>query len=303
MFISNLSLFLQIVEKGSMAAAGREAGLSPTTVSERLSALESHFGVVLLNRTTRAISLTEEGRTLVEGARHLLGEVNDLEGRIRHGAQTLSGTIRISAPSDIGRNAVSNAINLFLAEHPAISIELILTDGYVDIVGEGIDLALRFGPVIDSSLRAKNLGNKKRIICAAPSYLEQYGKPTKPFDLKSHNCIVMRFGTRLDNVWRFGSNTLQQVITVKGNRISNDGALVRRWGLDGLGIILKSEFDVGADISAGNLIELLSDYAPAPTPLQILFPPSRAQPSRVRALAEHLARTLENNETLSLNQR
>ena len=142
MLLDNIALFLQIVEKGSLVAAGREAGLSPTTVSERLAALESHFGVVLLNRTTRALNLTEEGRTLVEGAKQVLGEVQDLESRIRLGAETLSGTIRVSAPSDLGRTLVSAEVHRFLAEHPAISIELLLSDGYVDVVGQGFDIAL-----------------------------------------------------------------------------------------------------------------------------------------------------------------
>lgn len=243
--LSNIDLFLQIVEKGSLTAAGREAGLSSTTVSERLSALEAHFGVVLLNRTTRALSLTDEGRTLVEGAKQVLGEVEDLETRIRFGARTLSGPTRISAPSDIGRTFVSAEIDYFLSAHPGISVELLLSDGYVDIVGEGFDIALRFGPVTDSSLRFRSLGQKRRLVCAAPSYLEKNGRPKKPVDLKHHNCLVMRFGAHLDNVWRFGPETMQEVVTVRGDRVANDGALVRQWGPGGRRIILKSELDVG----------------------------------------------------------
>ena len=206
MLLANIALFLKIVEKGGLAAAGREVGLSSTTVSERLAALETHFGVVLLNRTTRAISLTDEGRTLLEGAKMVLGEVEDLETRIRLGAQTLSGPIRISAPSDIGRTHVSAAISSFLAKHPAISIELVLSDGYVDFVGQGLDIALRFGSVTDSSLRVRSLGLQRRLVCAAPAYLAKHGMPKKPVDLKKHNCLVMRFGANLDNVWRFGAN-------------------------------------------------------------------------------------------------
>jgi DNA-binding transcriptional LysR family regulator len=301
MLLDNISLFLKIVEKGGLAAAGREVGLSSTTVSERLAALEAHFGVVLLNRTTRAISLTEEGRTLVEGAKQVLGEIEELETRIRFGAQTLSGPIRISAPSDIGRSVVSAEIGRFLSQHPAISVELLLSDGYVDIVGQGFDLALRFGPATDSSLRVRSLGRKRRLVCAAPGYLARHGTPKKPVDLKSHNCLVMRFGTNLDNVWRFGPGTMQQIVTVRGDRVANDGALVRQWCLAGHGIMLKSELDVGPDIRAGNLLELLADYAPPPTPLQMLFPPSRAQPRRVRALADQLAGVLQSLEQSSGN--
>ncbi|MEM6462366.1 MAG: LysR family transcriptional regulator [Pseudomonadota bacterium] len=289
MLLKNIALFRLIVEKGSLTAAAREAGLSSTTVSERLAALEAHYGVVLLNRTTRAISLTDEGRMLVDGARHVLEEVDELDARIRLGAQTLSGSIRLSAPSDIGRTAVAPEIGRFLENHPAISIELLLSDGYVDVVDAGFDMALRFGPVADSTLRARVLCHAKRVVCASPAYLRRCGIPETPSDLTTHNCLVMRFGPELDNVWRFGDGDDRQLVAVRGDRVANDGALVRQWCLAGHGIILKSELDVGPDIERGELVELLEEYAAPAIPLQVLFPPSRAQPRRVRALAEHLA--------------
>lgn len=289
MLLDNIALFIQIVEKGSLTAAGREADLSTTTVSERLAALEAHFGVVLLNRTTRSISLTAEGQMLLDGAKQVLGDVRDLESQIRFGAQTLSGPIRISAPSDLGRSVISPAINRFVAEHSEVSIDLLMSDGFVDIVGSGVDIAIRFGQVTDSSLRVRSLGHRQRMVCASPGYIEKRGEPKKPSDLKMHNCLVMRFGENLDNVWRFGKGNSQQVVTVRGDRVANEGGLVRQWCLEGHGIVLKSELDVRADIEAGNLMQLLAKYAPPPTPLQMLFPPSRAQPKRVRELADRLA--------------
>lgn len=300
MLLSNIALFQQIVEKGSLAAAGREAGLSSTSVSERLAALEAHYGVVLLNRTTRSISLTEEGRTLLEGGKRVLGEIEDLESRIRFGAETLSGPIRISAPSDIGRTVVAEEINRFLAAHPAITVELLLSDGYVDVVGQGFDLAVRFGSITDSSLRIRSLGLKRRVVCAAPAYLASHGTPQKPDDLHGHNCLLMRFGGNLDNLWRFGPDQQPQFVTVRGNRVANDGALVRQWCLAGYGIMLKSELDVGADLRTGKLVELLAEHAQPATPVQMLFPPGRAQPRRVRALADRLALALQGNEHSTL---
>ncbi|MBT3143879.1 MULTISPECIES: LysR family transcriptional regulator [Roseobacteraceae] len=289
MLIDNIRLFLTITEKGSLVAAGREAGLSATTVSERLAALEAHYGVVLFNRTTRSLSLTDEGRTLLNGAKLVLGEIEDLETRIRHGAETLSGPIKVSAPIDIGRSFVSRVISTFTADHPAISIELQLSDGYVDIVGQGFDLALRFGTVTDSTLRTRNLGQFRRIVCAAPSYIARHGTPQTPADLAHHNCLIMRFGTTMDNVWRFGSGKKPLTVTVRGNKIVNDGSLVRQWALEGHGIILKSELDVADDLKVGRLVALLEGYASPPNPLQIMFPPGRAQPRRVRALSEALS--------------
>jgi len=293
MLLTNIALFRTIVEKGSLSGAARELSLSPTTVSERLAALETHYGVVLLNRTTRSISLTEEGRTLIEGAKQVLGEIEDLETRIKQGAQTLSGLIRISAPSDLGRTIVTDEINRFLALHASISVELMLSDGYIDIVGQGFDIAVRFGAVTDSSLRIRSLGLKRRLVCASPGYVEKHGAPRTPDDLKDHNCLVMRFGINLDNVWRFGSDPARQIVTVRGDRVANDSALVRQWALDGHGVMYRSELDVGSDIEAGRLVELLADHAPPATPIQMLFPPSRAQPRRVRALAEQLALRLQ----------
>ena len=288
MILDNLRLFLTIAEKGSLVAAARETGKSTTTVSERLAALETHYGVVLFNRTTRSISLTEEGRTLLEGAKSVLSEVADLDTRIRHGAEMLSGPIRISAPVDLGRSIISQAISTFTEENPAVSIELSLSDGYVDLVGQGFDLAVRFGNVTDSTLRVRSLGVFQRLVCAAPAYLEKHGTPQSPDDLVDHNCLVMRFGETLDNVWEFGKGPKRHRVTVRGSRVVNDGWLIRSWALAGHGIILKSELDVADDIRSGALVSLLENDLPPSNPLQVMFPPGRAQPRRVTAFADHL---------------
>ena len=220
MNLTKLRLFLQIVEKGSLAAAGRELGLSPTTVSEHLAALEAYYGVTLLNRTTRAIRLTEEGRILVDGAKNLLAEATDLDNRIRFGAKTLSGLIRISVPADLGRTIIAPVIDSILSEHPAITIELRLSDAYINLIDEGIDIAVRFGKMRDSTFRVRNLGQFPRVVCAAPAYIAEFGEPLVPSDLHQHNCLVMRFGAHLDNTWHFRQNNDDQQIIVQGNRIA-----------------------------------------------------------------------------------
>ena len=292
MLLDNLRLFLTIAEKGSLIGAARETGMSATSVSERLAALESHYGVVLFNRTTRSISLTEEGRMLVDGAKNVLGEVADLDSRIRHGAETLSGPLRISAPVDLGRSFVSQVVAAFTAENPAVSVEMLLSDGYADLVGQGFDLAIRFGKITDSSLRMRSLGTFRRLVCASPAYLARHGTPQRPEDLLHHNCMVMRFGDTLDNVWEFRNGTDRQQVNVRGNRIVNDGSLIRSWALAGHGVVLKSELDVGEDVREGRLVSLLNDYLAEPPPLHMMFPPSRAQPRRVAAFADLLAQTI-----------
>lgn len=292
MLLDNLRLFLVIAEKGSLVAAARETGMSTTTVSERLAALEAHYGVVLFNRTTRSISLTEEGRTLFEGAKSVLSEVTDLDSRIRLGAETLSGPIRISAPVDLGRSIISQAISTFTEENPAVSIELSLSDGYVDLVGQGFDLAVRFGNVTDSTLRVRSLGTYQRLVCASPAYLKTHGRPQSPDDLTNHNCLVMRFGETLDNTWEFKKGSKRQRVTVRGSRVVNDGWLIRSWALAGHGIVLKSELDVVKDIESGSLVSLLEDHLPPANPLQMMFPPGRGQPRRVTALAKQIQKSL-----------
>jgi DNA-binding transcriptional LysR family regulator len=295
MLLPNLALLVRIAEKGGLAAAGRDFGLSPATVSERLVSLEAHYGAKLINRTTRSISLTDEGRLLVEGARRLLSDAEDLKSLVRNGVDRVSGLIRISAPFDLGRHRIAPLLDGFLEEHPDIEVDLLLADGYVDIVGQGIDLAVRYGALKDSQLVAHRLGEHRRIVCAAPKYLERYGVPSHPKDLGDHNCLIMRFGNSFDSEWSFREAGKDFSVLVKGNRTSNDGALVRSWCLQGFGITLKSIWDIEHHLAKGELVALLPDYMPAPSSLQILYQGGRSMPKRNRLLIDHLSRHLTLN--------
>jgi DNA-binding transcriptional LysR family regulator len=286
--IDTLALFVRIVERGGFAAAGRDLGLSPAMVTERVSALEAHYGARLLNRTTRSVSLTEEGKLLLDGARQLVSDAADMQSRIKFGVNRISGSIRISAPSDLGRNRISDLLNAFMLSHPEISIELILSDGYVDLAGLGIDLAVRLGQLKDSSLNAVRLGANTRVVCASPNYLKQRGKPQTPRDLLLHNCLLMRFGAGIDREWTFAEAGKNSTITVNGNRIANDGDLVRLWCLQGHGIALKSIWDVKEDLKTGRLEELLQPFAPLPTALHVLYQGGSSVSKRVRALIDAL---------------
>jgi DNA-binding transcriptional LysR family regulator len=276
------------VERGGLAAAGRDLGLSPAVVTERLAALEAHYGARLLNRTTRAVSLTDEGRLLLSGARQLVSDASDMEARIRLGVDRISGPIRLSAPIDLGRQRLVPALDAFMAEHPDVTLELVLSDGYVDLAAQGIDLALRLGTLKDSSMRAVRLGSNRRVVCASPSYLAQRGTPQRPADLAHHNCLLMRFGTGVDREWAFVEGGRRSVQVVSGNRIANDGSLVRRWCLQGCGITLKSEWDLRDDLREGHLVALLESFEPPPSALQLLYQGGAAMPRRVRALIDAL---------------
>jgi DNA-binding transcriptional LysR family regulator len=292
MLLDNLTLFLQIIEKGGLAAAGRELGLAPATVTERLASLEAHYGARLLTRTTRSISLTDEGRALVTGARRILAEAEETEARIRLGVEKISGLIRISAPIDLGRNKIVPMLDEFMNENREVSIDLTLNDGNVDLVGQGIDLALRYGDLSDSSMKSKKLQDNRRLICASPDYLKQCGTPQHPDDLEHHNCIFMRFGTQTFRDWVFDVDGRPKTYRVQGNRVANDGELVRQWCVAGKGIAIKSEWDVHDDLSAGRLISILEKFAPKPTSLTLVYPAGAVQPRRVRALMDHISGAL-----------
>jgi len=289
MLLDNLALFIRIVEKGGLAVAGRDLGLSPATVTERLNTLESYYGATLLKRTTRAIHITEEGRLLLDGAKRLLAEANDLECRLKQGVDQISGPIRLSAPLDLGRNRLTPIIDAFLTVYPQVSIDLILNDGYMDMVSEGIDFAIRYGNLTSSSLKVKKIASTRRLVCAAPSYLEKYGTPQTPYELEKHNCLIMRFGQILDNEWSFSMDDRVVKIPVHGNRIANDGEQVRHWCLAGYGIAYKADLDVEADIAEGKLISLLAPYLNVPSQLQIIYPQSNTMPRRVRMLIDYIA--------------
>jgi DNA-binding transcriptional LysR family regulator len=297
MTLGNLALFLRIVEKGSLAAAGRELGFSAASVSERLVALEKYYGAALLNRTTRAISLTDEGRLLVQGARRLLAEADELEALIRLGVEKISGPIRLSAPIDLGRSTLVPILDAFLAEHPEVTIDLNLTDGYVDLVGQGQDFAIRYGELADSTLRVKRLVENRRIVCAAPAYLATRGTPQHPDDLVQHECLVMRYGLTTDRDWPFLIDGKERRVVVQGHRIANDGELVRVWCRNGLGIARKSRLDVEADLKTGNLVEVLQDFSSGDTGLQIVYPATQAQSKRVRFLIERIAKAFSSSSS------
>src|SRR5260221_3641708 len=205
------------------------------------------------------------------------------------GVEKISGPIRLSAPIDLGRSYLVAILDAFLAEHAEVTIDLNLTDGYVDLVGQGQDLAIRYGELADSTLRVKRLGNNRRVVCASPAYLESKGLPRHPDDLAHHECILMRFGQTIDREWPFLINGEARRVAVRGHRIANDGGLVRDWCRNGYGIARKSVWDIEADLKAGTLVELLREFSAGSTGLQIVYPATQDQPKRVRLLIEKIA--------------
>lgn len=291
--LSQLAFFLRIIEKRGVASAGRDFGMSASTASDTLLSLEAHYGAKLLNRTTRSISLTEEGKLLLPAARHLVAEAKDIEAQIKFGVDRVSGKLKISASQDFGSRTLAPLLNQFMYMHPDINIELILEDGYIDLVGQGIDVAVRLGALKDSTLKAKKLGPNRRVICASPDYLKRCGVPKHPDALEQHNCLIMKLGAVIDREWTLKVEGRQKVFIVSGDRVSNNGAQVYRWCREGRGLALKSIYDVKADLEAGRLIEVLRSYAINDgSALYALYPGGGKPTRRVRALIDFLAAEL-----------
>ena len=229
--IDNMALFVQVVKSGGLAVAGRQIGLSPASMTARINALEQHYNTRLLNRTTRKISLTDAGQRFYNACLRVLAEVDGAEALLLNDKETLSGQLRVTAPSDFGRQFVAPALSEFVNQNPNVAPYLHLTDGVMNLVEHGFDLAVRFGNLPDSNLIIRKLANNHRVLVASPDYLERHGIPKKPKDLEQHRCLVMeRLGEPL-NEWRFHARKGSQNIKVKPAFISNDGAIIRQLAL------------------------------------------------------------------------
>ena len=296
MLLENLNLFLLIVEKGTMSAAAREYGLSPARVSERLSELEAYYDTRLLNRTTRSISLTEEGQELVKTARHVITEIDEIESKLKLGRKIISGSIHLNTTIDFGRNHLAPLLDQFVLEHPEINIHLTLDDGYVDVISNKIDLAIRLGELSDSSLHSRKICINQRIICASPEYLDAHGVPEHPSQLENHNCLITKFGNHIDRHWGFFVDGGEKTYSVTGNRISNNGELIADWCRAGYGIAFKSNWDVHEDIKTGRLVRILQEYEKPLRPLQFVYVAGATKSLRIRLIMEHIINGLRAHE-------
>lgn len=291
--ISDYYLFKRIVELGTLSAAAGDVGLSPGSASLRLAAMERNLGVQLFRRTTRQLHLTEAGELFLESAIRVLDEISDYEDLISKNSGEISGKITITAPVDLGRNYIVQAIDVFLEANPKITVKLICTDSVTDMTERDIDIAIRYGALRDSSLRLRRISSNRRIPVASPEFIKKHGKPSHPRDLTKFDCLLLSSLGNRSNSWIFIEHDKALTVRVSGARESNDGDVVRKWAIDGRGIALKSAWDVAEDINGGRLVPLLVDYCPPNTDLQLVFPPHPRRTHRVRLLSEHLVRQLK----------
>ncbi len=291
--LTGMQLFVSVVEQGSFSGAARQLGMAPSSVARSIATLEDALHARLLNRTTRKLGLTEAGRLYVERAKRILSEIEDANRSVSQLEAAPRGLLRLNLPVAFGRLHVAPALPAFLAAYPEISIELSMTDAFVDLVETGADLAVRIGELQDSSLMARKLAPNRRVICASPAYLGQHGQPATPDALARHNCLIYKRQSLRTLWWLRDPTGLTHEVEVAGSLQANNADALREAVVGGLGIAILPTWLVGPDVHAGRLAILFADHVVSPTALDTaiyaVFPFNRHLSPKVRAMVDYLA--------------
>lgn len=260
--IKAMRLFQTVVQTGSLSGASRQSNLSPASVSRQITALEEDLGVILLNRTTRRLTLTEAGQVYLERAEGVLQDLDELRDAVSQLEARPKGTLRIQARTSLGSQHIAPLIPAFLAQYPELKIHLWLTEVDLDLSEHGIDLAIRTGQVTDPTLGSQRLASSPRVVCASPDYWAQHGKPERPEALATHNCLTYRFEFgAAATLWQFRNGQGDALdLQVAGNFQTNNGEALRMAALSGMGVALLPAWSIAEHLTAGTLERVLFDY-------------------------------------------
>jgi DNA-binding transcriptional LysR family regulator len=287
--LANMEAFVRVAETKSFSEAARRLRSSKSLISRQVAALEAELGVRLFHRTTRSLSLTEEGRGYHAQVTRILNEIAEANLSVSQSQAAPRGRLRVSAPMSFGVLHLAPAIRDFLTRYPEVELDLSLNDRYVDVVDEGFDLAIRIGRLTDSSLVARKLARHRMILCASPAYLQQHGAPKDPNDLKRHQCLCYSTNS-LAPEWTFATKDGKPwPVAIAGRLHANNGDVLRTASLQGLGITYLPSFIVGADVQASTLVSLLSEFVPTDTAIHAVYPHTRHLSPKVRAFIDFLA--------------
>jgi DNA-binding transcriptional LysR family regulator len=258
--VAELQLFVEIVRAGNLSAAARALNSSPAAMSRGLTALESRLGVRLVTRTSRSFELTEEGQLFYDRCARIVADIADAEAEASSKGATIKGMLRIGAPMELGRRLVAPLITEFRGKFPDVQVHLVLSDSGLDVIDDGLDVALRNGLPSDSSVIARKVLTAKRITCASPAYFKEHGTPAKPGDLLQHDCIRLVRGRRVMDAWVFQEQGKRFEVVVNGTLTTTSGEVVHDWVRAGKGIALKADWDLQAELREGSIVPCLSDY-------------------------------------------
>jgi DNA-binding transcriptional LysR family regulator len=284
-----ISTFVEVVARGSLSAAARAEGIAPAMIGRRLDALEARLGVKLLQRTTRRLALTDEGTAFLEDCQRILAELEEAEAAASERSARATGHLLVSAPAGFGRQHVAPLLPSFLAEHRELAVNLNLSDRVVDVIGEGVDVAIRIASLTDSNLVGVKLAANQRVVVASPAYLKRHGTPHSLGDLAKHSCLAIS-SEGSQRGWTFRDNGKIVTLRVGGNMVCNDGAVLHDWALAGKGLAWRSMWEVAAQIEAGRLCTVLDDYAAPGNDIYAVFAQRRHLPLRIRAFVDFLRR-------------
>lgn len=294
-----MATFVRVVESGSFSAVAREQNATQSAVSKQVAGLERVLGVKLLARTTRSLALTDAGERYFEEARRLVAEVLEAESGLRRGKDQLAGWLRIAASVGFGRRVLLPLVQSFLAAHRGVRVDLKLNDGYIDLVEQGIDVAVRVGELADSTLVARRIGTTHRALVASRRYLRTLPKglrqPRSPADLLAHNCIVYtEVQARIEWVFTAGAGSGRpaggtQSVRVGGNLQTNSSEVIRAAILAGMGIGYSPTWLFDEEIASGEVETLMPDWRTQPLPMHLVSPPHRRHAAKVQAFGDHVA--------------
>ena len=284
-----MTVFQKVAESGSFSTAARQLGLTPSAVSKQIARLEDHLGARLLNRTTRRIGLTEVGSLYLERCSRILADMEEAELAVSAMDTIPRGTLKINGPTAFGQMHIAPHLPAFLQRYPLVRVDFTITDAFVDLVEEGVDVAIRIGELRDSALIARRLAPNRRVVCASPSYLAKHGIPAVPEDLDSHACLVFA-QQGVAQPWRFrrpGGNQ-EFNMPVRGPLIGNSINALYSAALNDIGLAMLPTSVVGHDLQEGRLKPVLMDYVSSDTAIWAVYPHSRHLSPKVRALLDFL---------------
>lgn len=289
--LEDMRLFCAVVRNRSFSATALELGASPAFVSKRIALLEDVLQVRLLHRTTRRVSVTEDGETVWRWAQRIIEDVEQMTELVTTSKTIPRGLLRISASAGYGRKQVAPALSELAAQYPSLRIQLELLARPVDLIGEGFDIDIRIGGESEPNLIVKKIAANARILCAAPTYLQRRGVPSNLSDLEQHDCIVIRERDQSFGVWRMQGLNGTETVRVSGTLSCNNGEIVHKWAIDGHGIVLRSTWDVDADLKEGRLIRVLPEYHQE-ADISAVYPLRLTESAKVRVCVEFLKKRL-----------
>ncbi|WP_018698892.1 LysR family transcriptional regulator [Amorphus coralli] len=284
--IADMEIFARVVGAGSMSAAGREMGLSPAVISKRIRRLETRLGTRLLQRTTRQLALTEAGQGFYERVLAILASIEEAESFVTRRSTLARGTLKVSAPTSFGRMHIAPYLGRFIEAHGDLQINCTLSDEFVDVVAEGYDVAIRIAELTDSSLVARRLAPVYRVLCAAPAYLKRHGEPQSVEQLADHVCLA----AQQQIPWRLEGPEGSVTVRPAAPLATNSNEVVREAVMSGMGIALRSTWDVGPDLASGRLRVVMPAYqASDRVGVYAIYPTRRFLPAKVRLFIDFLA--------------